>query len=143
MVQIMTNKFCEITPKKIEIENLEAKDKSNEHGALVSFCGNVRDNDSGKVVTALNYEIHPTAQKELDRIVEQIQSDNQNVDIAIAHRFGNIPIGETAFAVVVASCHRAEAFAVCSHLVESVKAQIPIWKNQEFSDGTTEWVNSP
>ena len=62
--------------------------------------------------------------------------------MAVAHRYGLIPIGESAFVVAVSSAHRGPAFACCQELVERVKAELPIWKYQEFADGSTEWVNS-
>ena len=43
----------------------------------------------------------------------------------------------------VASAHRAEAFAAVVQLVEDLKADVPIWKHQVFSDGSEEWVGSP
>jgi molybdopterin synthase catalytic subunit len=43
----------------------------------------------------------------------------------------------------VSTAHRAAAFAACARLVDEVKARLPIWKRQVFSDGTDEWVNCP
>ena len=59
----------------------------------------------------------------------------------MAHRYGAISIGETAFAVAVSSAHREAAFEACSAIVNAVKAKLPIWKYQKFVDGTDEWVN--
>jgi molybdopterin synthase catalytic subunit len=42
----------------------------------------------------------------------------------------------------VTSAHRDVAFSVCSALVEEVKAQVPIWKNQTFVDGSNEWIGA-
>jgi molybdopterin synthase catalytic subunit len=42
----------------------------------------------------------------------------------------------------VASSHRAEAFELCAALVERIKAEVPIWKEQFFTDGTVEWVGA-
>ncbi|NNV10057.1 molybdenum cofactor biosynthesis protein MoaE, partial [Geobacillus sp. MMMUD3] len=36
--------------------------------------------------------------------------------------------------------HRAEAFAACGKLVDAIKAEVPIWKHQHFTDGRSEWV---
>jgi molybdopterin synthase catalytic subunit len=52
-------------------------------------------------------------------------------------------IGDSALACAVAAAHRAAAFAACAALVDEVKLQLPIWKRQEFTDGTEQWVNSP
>ncbi|EEW48768.1 hypothetical protein HMPREF0290_2545, partial [Corynebacterium efficiens YS-314] len=49
-------------------------------------------------------------------------------------------IGDVAFLVVAAAAHRGDAFAACAALADAVKAQVPIWKEQELVNGDTEWV---
>jgi len=61
--------------------------------------------------------------------------------VAVSHRYGDIAIGETAFAVAVSAAHRQAAFEACSAIVNEVKDKLPIWKYQKFTDGTDEWVN--
>ena len=51
-------------------------------------------------------------------------------------------IGDAALTVAVAADHRAAAFQTCALLVDTVKARLPVWKHQVFTDGTDEWVNS-
>jgi molybdopterin synthase catalytic subunit len=43
----------------------------------------------------------------------------------------------------VSASHRAEAFRTCSDLVDLIKQRLPIWKHQQFADGTEEWVGTP
>jgi molybdopterin synthase catalytic subunit len=93
-------------------------------------------------VASLNYEVHPSAQAVIEKITNEVAAKHEVINVAVAHRYGAIPIGESAFVVAVAAAHRGAAFAACNELVERVKAELPIWKFQEFSDGTTEWVNS-
>ena len=54
---------------------------------------------------------------------------------------GDLSVGEVALAVAVSSDHRAEAFAVCSQIVEEVKERLPVWKRQTFTDGSSQWSN--
>ena len=131
-----------VTEELITAEALAASVKSDTAGAVVTFSGDVRNHDKGKSVTTLNYEVHPSAQSVIEKIVNEIVSKHDVVNVAVAHRYGAIAIGESAFVVAVASAHRGPAFACCNELVERVKAELPIWKYQEFTDGTTEWVNS-
>lgn len=131
-----------VTEEIISAEALAAQVKSAEAGAVVTFSGDVRNHDKGKGVTSLNYEIHPSAQAVIEKITQEVAAKHEIVNVSIAHRFGPIPIGQSAFVVAVASAHRAPALAACEELVERVKAELPIWKYQEFTDGTTEWVNS-
>ena len=58
---------------------------------------------------------------------------------AILHRYGPIPVGESAVVVCVASPHRAEAFDACRWLIDTLKADVPIWKKEFATDGTF-WI---
>ncbi len=131
-----------VTDKPIVMQSLNDSVKTIQAGAVATFCGDVRDNDADKAVTSLTYEVHPTAQKVIEEISQRIASKHEILGAAVAHRYGPIPIGETAFAVVVSAIHRGPAFAACEEIVTTVKAELPIWKYQVFADGTTEWVNS-
>ena len=133
---------AKVTELIITAEALAAEVKSDAAGAVVTFSGDVRNHDKGKSVTSLNYEIHPSAQQVIEKISNEVASKHEVINVSVAHRYGAIAIGESAFVVAVAAAHRAPAFACCEELVERVKAELPIWKYQEFQDGTTEWVNS-
>jgi molybdopterin synthase catalytic subunit len=131
-----------VTDSKISAEALASQVKSDAAGAVVTFSGDVRNHDQGRAVASLNYEVHPSAQAVIEKITNEVAAKHEVINVAVAHRYGAIPIGESAFVVAVAAAHRGAAFAACNELVEQVKAELPIWKFQEFSDGTTEWVNS-
>lgn len=133
---------AQVTEKSISAETLAASVKSESAGAIVTFSGDVRNHDKGKEVSTLIYEIHPSAQSVIEKITFEVVAKYEVVNVAVAHRYGEIPIGESAFVVAVASAHRAPAFSCCNELVERVKAELPIWKYQVFLDGSTEWVNS-
>jgi molybdopterin synthase catalytic subunit len=131
-----------VSKEKISVDSLAESLKTNKAGAVASFSGDVRDKDSGKQVRSLTYEIHPTAQSVIEEITHRIAAKHDVVGVAVAHRYGEIAIGETAFAVVVTAVHRGPAFAACEEIVSTVKEELPIWKYQVFADGTNEWVNS-
>lgn len=133
---------AQVTDSVITAQALAGQVKSDVAGAVVTFSGDVRNHDQGKAVTSLNYEVHPSAQSVIEKITNEVCANHEVINVAVAHRYGAIPIGESAFVVAVAAAHRGAAFAACTELVERVKAELPIWKFQEFSDGTTEWVNS-
>ncbi|MGB3480980.1 MAG: molybdenum cofactor biosynthesis protein MoaE [Mycobacterium sp.] len=111
-------------------------------GAVVTFDGIVRDHDEGRSVTALRYSAHPTARDIIQQVAYEIASQHPDIALSVVHRVGDLAIGECALACVVASAHRAEAFRACSDLVNAVKERVPIWKEQEFADGSAEWVNA-
>jgi molybdopterin synthase catalytic subunit len=125
----------------ITVTDLENTVSDPRAGATVSFAGTVRAYDHGREVTALTYEGHPSAGAVLATIVAEAEDQPGVVQATAAHRVGTLEVGELAFAVAVSSAHRGEAFAACAWLVDEVKSRLPVWKQQLFADGTTEWVN--
>lgn len=112
-------------------------------GGLVVFVGAVRDNDGDRAVDRLDYSAHPTAEAKLREVAESVASRYPTVAVAVTHRVGELAIGDLAV-VVAASCpHRGEAFDAARALIDELKATVPIWKHQLFSDGGEEWVGTP
>jgi molybdopterin synthase catalytic subunit len=113
-------------------------------GAIVTFSGVVRNHDGGRSVNELEYETHPSAADVLQRETQELVSRHPAVlAVRLAHRTGLLQIGDCALFAQVSAAHRAEAFAACADLVDSIKSALPVWKRQIFDDGTDEWVNSP
>jgi len=110
-------------------------------GACVVFTGDVRDNDDQRSVVSLAYEAHPSAREALEKVAAEVVEDHDVIAVAVVHRHGPIPIGESALVAAASARHRQQAFDACVDLVEKTKQQIPIWKHQVFADGTDEWVN--
>ncbi len=112
-------------------------------GGEVLFVGTVRDNDADKGVSALSYSAHPSAEAELRKVAEGIVAKYPDViGIAAVHRVGDLAIGDLAVVVGVSCAHRAEAFHACHAFIDELKASVPIWKHQRFTDGSDEWVGS-
>jgi molybdopterin synthase catalytic subunit len=111
-------------------------------GGEVLFVGTVRDNDADRGVTALSYTAHPSAEAELRRVAEDIVAKYDVVAVAAVHRVGDLAVGDLAVVAGVACAHRAEAFHACHALIDELKASVPIWKHQRFTDGSDEWVGS-
>lgn len=132
-----------VTTDPLDIAQHEKEVADPRAGAVVSFAGVVRDHDHGRVVTALTYEAHPSAEDVLREVAAEIASDPDVYAVAVSHRYGPLAIGEVALAAAVSTAHRAAAFNACAHLVDLVKQRIPIWKHQRFADGSEEWVNCP
>lgn len=137
----MRHPLAIITEDVIDQVALRSHVESPAHGAVVEFSGIVRDHDHGKHVTLLEYQIHPDALPVLEGILQSIALVHPEAQLAAAHRFGILHVGELAFAVAVGSAHRSAAFEIAREVVERVKAELPIWKRQEFDDGSHEWVN--
>lgn len=111
-------------------------------GGLCVFIGAVREEDGGRSVTELGYDAHPGAVVELRRVAEAVVAAYPVCGLAAVHRIGDLGIGEIAVIVGVSAPHRAEAFDACRKLIDDLKAQVPLWKHQRFTDGSTEWVGA-
>ncbi|MGH3545850.1 MAG: molybdenum cofactor biosynthesis protein MoaE, partial [Mycobacteriales bacterium] len=104
------------------------------------FTGVIRDHDGGRGVSELRYEAHPTAQRVLTNLAERLATSGGVLALAVAHRVGALHIGDIALLCTVAAAHRGQAFDTCERLIDDIKAQLPIWKQQRFTEGSTEWV---
>lgn len=135
--------FGEVTDQPLDLAAHEAAVADRRAGAVVSFQGVVRDHDHGRQVTSLEYEGHPSAAEVLREVAAEIAAEPDVYAVAVSHRVGSLAIGDVALVAAVSTAHRAAAFAACARLVDEVKARLPIWKRQVFTDGTEEWVNCP
>jgi molybdopterin synthase catalytic subunit len=134
--------FARVSSTPIDLDDCVAAVTAGEHGAVVTFAGIVRDHDGGRSVTSLDYEAHPTAEVVLASVAAAVAADFPGVTLALEHRVGSLVVGDLALAAAVGAAHRADAFAACARLIDEVKASVPIWKEQHFADGTSEWVAS-
>ncbi|WP_461189713.1 molybdenum cofactor biosynthesis protein MoaE [Arthrobacter sp. Z4-13] len=141
-----------LSAEPISVDQAIAAVESDTAGAVVSFSGVVRNHDGGKAVDRLSYSAHPTAHQVMADVVARLVAEqeaqggggsaSQPVRIWAAHRIGMLDIGDPALVCAVSAAHRGQAFAVCSELVDRIKEQVPIWKEQFFTDGTVEWVGA-
>ncbi|WP_448721389.1 molybdenum cofactor biosynthesis protein MoaE [Microbacterium natoriense] len=131
--------FALITDEPIDESAVRAAVGGDADGAVVMFCGVVRDHDGGRAVEALDYRAHPDAERFLREIVERVSAETGR-RIAAAHRVGDLRIGDVALFAAASAGHRAEAFEACELLVEEIKRGVPIWKRQHYDDGVSEWV---
>ena len=112
-------------------------------GGLTLFVGRVRDHDHGHGVDGLDYSAHPTALDRLRDVCRRVADDHDITGLAAVHRVGTLAVGDIAVVVATSAAHRGEAFTASRALIDTLKAEVPIWKHQRFSDGTDEWVGAP
>ena len=112
-------------------------------GGVVSFTGLVRDHDGGRGVTELEYSAHPDAEGALRRVAEQVAADFPGHGLAAVHRTGLLAVGDVAVVVAASAAHRGQAFEAARRLIDDLKAAVPVWKRQVFTDGDEEWVGTP
>jgi molybdopterin synthase catalytic subunit len=125
----------------IDRQALEALVRADTDGALVTFCGIVRERaDDGRAVTGLSYEAHAQmAEAEFAVIADEARERFGDCNAAIHHRVGDLGVGDVAVIVAVASVHRTVAFDACRYIIDALKSRAAIWKRERYTDGTGEW----
>ncbi|WP_216423404.1 molybdenum cofactor biosynthesis protein MoaE [Arcanobacterium phocae] len=123
----------------ISMSELEEAVTTDAAGAITSFCGRVRNHDHKKGVIRINYSAHPSASDIVKSIAHKVATEHGLHKIAVIHRVGQLDVGDVALGVAVSSDHRRESFSAVEDLVERIKLDLPVWKKQEFTDGTSEW----
>ncbi len=115
-------------------------------GAVVTFTGICRGDESGEGIAALHLEHYPgMAESEIARHVEEALARWPLLGVTVIHRHGRIAPGEPIVLVVTASSHRQAAFAAAEFLMDYLKTRAPFWKQIEKQSGAAvekSWVEA-
>jgi molybdopterin synthase catalytic subunit len=131
-----------ISYEPIDFAALTESVRSNAAGAVVLFLGTVREMTGGRQTLALDYEAYPAmAGKTLEELLAEARGKWPIVNAAIVHRLGRLELGDVTVAVAVSTPHREQAFEAGKYLIDRLKEIVPIWKKENWADGTTEWVH--
>lgn len=133
----------ELSPDPLDPRALEAETRTDHDGAVVTFAGVTRDHNDGARVRGLSYEAYaPMVEKVVAGILADARAAHEVSRIRVAHRLGDVPIGEASILVVVASAHRGPAFEAGRYVMDRLKAEAPIFKREwlEGPDGESRWV---
>lgn len=123
-----------------EVNLLE--ENNNEDGAVVTFCGRVRNNNLGLDVKGLTLEHYPgMTEKSLQRIVLTARKKWELGRVTVIHRVGKLFIGEQIVFVGVTSKHRGNAFAANEFIMDFLKVKAPFWKKELTSEGE-KWLDA-
>lgn len=124
----------------IDFSALRESLASPDCGGFVFFEGRVRNHHEGREVAGLRYEAYlDLALKEGCRLVGEV-SVKFGVRAAAIHAVGDLRPGDLAVWVGAAAAHREVAFAACRELIDAIKASVPIWKRESYTDGHGEWI---
>ncbi|WP_238383411.1 MULTISPECIES: molybdenum cofactor biosynthesis protein MoaE [unclassified Nocardioides] len=110
-------------------------------GGLLPFLGRVRDRDGGRSVDRLEYSAHPNALEQLVRVCEEVSDRHEVHGVAACHRVGTTGNRRHRSGHRDGLCSSRKRLRGITHLIDTLKSEVPIWKHQQFGDGTEEWVN--
>jgi molybdopterin synthase catalytic subunit len=112
------------------------------NGAAVIFIGMVRNHNHGRDVIGVSYDVHEAMAKRSfhDICAEACRLGPQGLRIHVTHAKGRLPVGGLSVVIAAASPHRDEAFKACRYVIEQIKHRSPIWKQEHYVDGNSEWL---
>ncbi|MEX2176902.1 MAG: molybdenum cofactor biosynthesis protein MoaE [Pirellulaceae bacterium] len=115
---------------------------SHDAGAVLLFLGTTRELTNGRRTVSLDYECYPAmAEKKLTELEAEARTRWPLTGCHVVHRLGHLELGEASIAIAVSSPHRVAAFAAGQWLIDTIKQVVPIWKQENWADGTSEWVH--
>jgi molybdopterin synthase catalytic subunit len=130
-----------LTTDALDASAAEALVRTDADGGVCTFTGVVRNHAEGRAVERLEYEAYPEmAEPQMRRIGEEALRRTGATAVALWHRTGSLGIGEASVVVSASAPHRAEAFEACRYAIDTLKADVPIWK-KEHGEGGAVWVD--
>jgi molybdopterin synthase catalytic subunit len=132
-----------ITPEVLDPSEALGHVQDDRAGAIHLFVGTTRRWTEERETRRLRYDAYPDmALQQMERLLEEAGRRWTVLRGAIIHRTGIVEVGETSVLIAVATQHRAAAFEACRYLIDTLKEDVPIWKKEEYVDGTSEWVEA-
>ena len=134
--------MIQLTHDEIDYTALTESVRSNQAGAVVLFLGTVRETTNGRQTTALDYDAYPEmAEAKICELINEAREKWPLEQVGIIHRLGHLQLGDISVAVAVSCPHRQQAFEAGRFLIDELKVRVPIWKKENWADGSTEWVH--
>ena len=133
--------FIHLTTDPLDVGEAVSFLQSPAVGGIDLFVGTTRRWTGEEETARLVYDAYvPMAEREMRRLAQEAAARWPVEGVYLVHRLGEVPPAEASVIVGVASAHRAEAFAACRYLIDTLKQQVPIWKREVYADGREEWV---
>ena len=134
--------MVELTHSTIDTATILAAAAHPHAGAVVLFLGTTRRLTACRETASLDYECYPEmATKKLAELEAAARNRWPLLHCVIVHRLGHLEIGEASIAIAVSSPHRQAAFDAGNWLIDTIKQVVPIWKQENWQDGSSEWVH--
>ncbi len=134
--------MVEITDQPIQSEPALQRLTSTAAGAVVLFLGVTREFTQQRQTEWLEYECYrEMAEQKLAEFEATARQRWPLVDCLLQHRVGRVALGEASVLVAVSTAHRQPAFEAAQWLMDAIKTEAPIWKQEHWADGTSQWVH--
>ena len=121
--------------KPINDRRLKLALLNDQSGALATFEGWVRNHNNARPVTKLTYYgYEKLAINQGEKLITQAKQQFDIINAVAIHRIGDLAIGDMAVWIGVTAHHRYPAFDACRWLLDAIKADIPVWKQEFYAD---------
>ena len=130
--------------KPINDRRLKLALLNDQSGALATFEGWVRNHNNARPVTKLTYYgYEKLAINQGEKLITQAKQQFDIINAVAIHRIGDLAIGDIAVWIGVTAHHRYPAFDACRWLLDAIKADIPVWKQEFYADSTESlWLSN-
>jgi len=134
--------FIRMTREPIDYAQITESVRSDHAGAVILFLGTVRELTNNRRTVSLDYDAYDSmAVTKMKELEDEARKQWNLEKISIVHRLGHLELGEISVAVALSSLHREEAFQAGKFLIDELKLRVPVWKKENWDDGTTAWVH--
>lgn len=148
--------MLEITEKTIDTSAVLNSVSDESSGASVLFVGTTRRWTQRRADSQLDaseqpqtletshliYEAYRTmAEAKLREIAVEACRRWPICKVSIVHRAGRVDPQEPSVAIAVSTPHRREAFEAGQWLIDTVKHEVPIWKQEHYVQTGPEWIH--
>lgn len=139
---MMQSIYTGISEEVLSIQKAADFVNAAENGALNMFVGKVRNHNMGKVVNAVSYDVFVPLACNVFQILcaEATVQFGERLRLYVEHYKGKLKVGGISVIIAVGSPHRDESFNACRYLIEQLKIRAPVWKQEHYVDGDSEWV---
>jgi molybdopterin synthase catalytic subunit len=134
--------MTELTNDTIDVASVLQRVHTAAAGAVVLFLGTTRESTGGRQTASLDYQCYgDMAARKLSELEAEARRRWPITECCVVHRVGLLEPGEVSVAVAVSTPHRSDAFEAGRWLIDTIKTEVPIWKCENWSDGTSQWVH--
>ena len=123
----------------IDVENASLLPSLGCGGECI-FIGRTRSekHDTYGQLSCLLYDCYRhMAETELISLAEEAINRFGVLFVKVTHSIGRVDVDEASVVIAVASNHRDDAFVACRFMIDMLKQRVPIWKQEQWVDGTT------
>lgn len=140
----MNHDWIQLHDQPIDVAPVVQFVSDQQSGGIAVFLGTTRaeQDAAGRSLLALDYEAYSEmARRQMDELAATARRKWPVHRLAILHRTGRVALGQPSVIIAVATPHRADAFDACRWIIDTLKADVPIWKKEVWEGGSTSWVH--